>query len=310
MASKVENVQGWHPLFQKDIREIGSWEEWKGRWEKAALKEELLGLLHCGFSVKHTSDVERACLYLEVADGYRDKANFELEVEKEPQGVWRQKRLEPEMRLEVAQKALRMLVDKLFTNTYKPLNPYAYEHPSWAGAVTFPAVLEKIFWFFGADRFSYLQECNLPGLDSEKHDDVVLRQFIKDLVVFCWQFHGFDGFGHEKDNPIIIKALENHRPQLLELMYATNQLWYLVGQPRSLDKNSIGKLHEIALRERCGKGPYATLEEAWMVGERLAAMILLLDPIWKKEFARQEKLKEAEKLQQQAKWLMREAGSQ
>mgnify|MGYP001560225118 CR=1 FL=1 len=35
---------------------------------------------------------------------------------------------------------------------------------------------------------------------------------------------------------------------------------------------------------------------------------LLLDPIWKKELARQEKLKEAEKLQQQAKWLMREAG--
>jgi len=314
MANEVKNVQEWHPLFRKDIREIGSWQEWQARWREAVLKEELLGLLHCGFWIKDANQAERVCFYLEVADGYKDEANFELDVEKKRSGSWElpfsgwgTKRHEPAMRLEVARKALRVLVDKLFTNTRK-LNPYAYEYPSWVGAIACPAVLEKVLWFFDADRFHFRQERNLPDWDSDKHDDLVLRQFINDFVVFCWQFHGFDDVKPE-ENSQLIKTLEGFRPQLLELMQATNQLWYLVRRPGVLDENSIGKLRNIALREEDygGGGSHTTPEEAWVVGKRLAAMILLLDPIWKKEFERQEKLKEAEKLQQQAERLKRQA---
>src|SRR5687767_5226686 len=118
MAIERTNPSSWHLLFGKDIRQIESWEEWKQLWQAATLKETLLELLHCGFSIKDVVLSECICLYLEVADGYKDIQNFTLKEEERNQ-TWYPKRLEPEMRLEVAQKALRMLVDKAFSDHRK-----------------------------------------------------------------------------------------------------------------------------------------------------------------------------------------------
>ncbi len=70
-----------HPLLQKEIRRIESWEEWKQSWEKAATQEEMVGLLHAGFHVGTMYEgfgiqSERVCFYLDVANGYLDQRKF------------------------------------------------------------------------------------------------------------------------------------------------------------------------------------------------------------------------------------------
>lgn len=308
MAIDKVSASAWHPLFQKDLRQIDSWEDWKKLWEAATLKETLLELLHCGFSIHDVVLSECICLYLDVADGYNDVANLTLKEEERNQ-TWHPKRHDPEWRLEVAQKALRMLVDKAFVDRRK----YRWQKPTWAPDIAHPAILEKVIWFFDASRFSTLSDDNLPDRDSEKHDDVVLTKFIGDFVEFCWEFEGFRDReeGPVEENQRIGEALRSLRPQLLEMMAGADQLWYLMRHLRILDKATLKKLREIALRkEGQVMGPFATIEEALVEGKRMAAEILVLYPSFAKEVERQEQLEKAARMEEQAQQLRRQASQQ
>ena len=79
-------------LFNREIRPIRNWCEWLEHWLLAATVEEMLGLLHAGFSVpfersqygeKEYDRVDRAVFYFTIADGWADKNLLKMPADKE-----------------------------------------------------------------------------------------------------------------------------------------------------------------------------------------------------------------------------------
>lgn len=297
-----------HPLSRKKISQIETWEEWKKHFKAARRMDEFLGLLHSGFSCDLRDDMEaqgeRVCLYLEIADGYKNRKSFLKPGEEEyldsSEGI-----LMPhlEIRRKIVYKAQRMVVEHFFAADCKIGEIRLPGYPTLSELVLTECVLPKLLWFFDARRFDDdVQLSNLPYHWMDSRDQVELRRFLREFVELCWKFAGIRQVDYwvrsEERHDVLKKQLFKYRPQLIELMLVTKQLWLLVKCRQELDRASLAKLREISLR---GKGPdgrsFNALEEAYADASGLSAMILLLEPVRKGVRS----YKKAEKLQRQAK---------
>lgn len=64
-------VSSRHPLLEKKIVGIASWEQWLERWRDVTTAEELISLLHYGFDASGNV-YAKAAFYLSIADGHAD----------------------------------------------------------------------------------------------------------------------------------------------------------------------------------------------------------------------------------------------
>src|SRR4051812_41865046 len=111
----TETQTNTHPLLTGTLSTIASWEEWKERWDAAAMLEERLGLLHVGLSAEWAPYNHKPLLfYLEVANGHHDGGfpplgGFELNRHDFNSGSFGRRRSLPAVLKTLARKALSEL---------------------------------------------------------------------------------------------------------------------------------------------------------------------------------------------------------
>lgn len=265
-----------HPLLAKEIRNTGSWQEWKEQWSKDRQSEIALeGLIRCGWSVKTTNkdeEAERALLYLDIADGHLSAAHFKGKDDVVEKPVWTG--LETlfgnvmglsELRLLIAQKAFEMLAYKFFRK--EPEVPH-YRKVKWQELLEDERVFEKIVWFLRPrekGRLGMLALRNLAdSMPPETPHRAIFRAFVMEFVQKTW------GRKFEEAHIEMLAALEQLPLLLDEAAFPVSHAGY-------------AKLREIALTTRYrfpnGGASYRapqSLEEASLAGSEAARVALIL----------------------------------
>lgn len=312
-------------LFSREIRPIRNWHEWLMRWQVAETIEEMLGLLHVGFSVEiggggwrepeyELSD--RVEFYLTVADGWMDADLLERSGDsgeyyfgKDEFGNRSRKRTK-ELRQVLARKAFDMLATNFF-NAMKVKD--GYRNQIWDEALTgrlFPVIQN----FFRTEKAKYggrIVVRNLPWRDEVSHNEKRMIGFLLNIIenVWKWSEEPLSSWWkeEEKDKARLINAelrarFDGAKPWTVEVLVYLGRLDILRGLWESLDVPSITRLKEIALRtevpdpetprwsyrQRRAK----TLEEAVHAGSLVAGFLVELD-IKRSEARRFKKIREA-----------------
>jgi hypothetical protein len=279
-----------HILLQRELERDLDWERWKKRWNEVKTPEELIGLLHCGFSVSAqypAGYVDRVCFYLNVADGYSESESFFLSPSERERGLVSD-RLERafKKRQAVAMKAWTMLCDHFFKKSEDR------ERTTWPNLVIEKPIFEKLLWFFGP-----LEEIggrdNFPPRSSEKHDDLTALVFLFEFVRFAWEFVCRDRHSGERDEKIR-EMFRAERPRLVRILECIGELDFLLRR-EDIDESVLGKLKEMALRKYLWfDKKYRTIPEAIYEGSEAARVYLLLR-VKQGEEKRRERFKEAER---------------
>ncbi len=139
MKKLIENSA--HPLMNRPIRPILSWDQWLQRWEAVETTNEMISLLHRGFDVpmnkryghEEYTHEDRVLFYLGIADGWHMYASdfekpddqrdaFCVGYDKNGNDV---KKTSAGLRKEITEKAFAMLCIHFFKldNEGKPLHP-------------------------------------------------------------------------------------------------------------------------------------------------------------------------------------------
>jgi len=279
-----------NPLLEKDIHPTWSWVEWRKRWDDCNNAEELIGLLHRGFSLPHIrweELPERICFYLEIADGWRSESDFYLPGEGRHTS-------HPNYRHAIALKALKVLCVSVFKNTETDRYHGA---PSWAKLVVREEVLKKVFWFF-------LRENNRPSqyANNLQQENEILFSFLRGLVLFIWEFNFFGKYAGDEDKGVQ-KMFLKYRPATVQIMYYLHDLDFFLGRKEKIDAKTLEILEHMAMTKLFSneKRPQSIEEAYHLTDQRSAtAKVVLLMRAWQKEHARQEQIEKAE-------WRMREA---
>lgn len=263
------------------------------KWHKAKTSEELIGLLHCGFDVVDEEEKKRLIsFYLKVAAGYRSKehlASLLPEAKAKEFDGTRHLSDTPYItkRWMVAQKAWKMLCDKLFKNTDK-------EHsPSWLRFVCNAKVFADLLWFFRAPEWSS-GETNLPHWrGDENHQDTVARIFLKHFIRLVWRGcesypDYFERYWTYLDREAFLEEtsvmFRDARPSTIDLLVYLNWENLLLsndfrGPIEGLDPACWQRIKEFALRKNRGiRGePCPTVENALVEGSTMAGVLILLE---------------------------------
>src|SRR5258708_6415802 len=190
-----------HDLFSREIKPIYNSKEWLDRWNAAATLEEMIGLLHCGFTVPPRNAYNEPeydqsdCIlfYLKIADGWADddllrtpeeiqthsQAQYDLGYD---QNGNRRKIDANEVRQIVAVKAFELVSHNFFRKREK-------DEPGRPGALSgrlFPAI--QSFFRLEQGRYSFQGEVvrNAPRLDSTVPSQRFAIDFLISLARYVW----------------------------------------------------------------------------------------------------------------------------
>lgn len=312
MAQKGSDVQKTvHPLMAGEISCINSWKKWKELWQGTEYAELRHSLLHFGFAVQADSTdevIERVCLYLDIADGWKYSRNFKKGEEdysylfgtvfgSEVNNL-------PEFRRFLAQKAFQSLCQNFFKNTAAK----DYYVPSWARMATEHQVLEKILWFFRLNE-DVVDIPNLDPFDSTDHNMEIATKFIRDLCEFAWTCEN-NRWGRGEVYEEMKDELRKARPEMIRLLSGIGALDVLLNTGEyQLDKSCVKQLENIAMAyDRWLPSATSwsnehrkprTLEEACF-GNSQAARVLLILRVKQAEQKRFDAIRELEEQRREA----------
>ncbi|KKW17031.1 MAG: hypothetical protein UY56_C0005G0056 [Parcubacteria group bacterium GW2011_GWA1_50_14] len=253
---------GIHPLATRRIVRIENWLEWKRHWLVAGSADELVGLLHVGFS-KHPrtfeENVERICFYLDVADGWSGwqgmRQAMALSGAENPPS-------DEVDRVEVSEKAFRVLAKEGFGD-----GPGFPRHLLVSNIQLF----SKILWFFGR---SY----NLPSSHAKEHFERSVNEFLVRFIKEIWgtgDEHPYFSMGHITQDAALRKRCFSARPDLVRIIAYLGKLRLLYSESILVDEASLEALAEI-VRMFLKKKQKHTLVEAVALGSQAAEVFLLL----------------------------------
>ena len=241
-----EAVDRPHPLAA--VQEtIGTWDQWMARWRAIKNAEEMLGLLHCGFTVVASGreDIERICFYLDVADGHNSSLGFELSGESRDYFSSQPRFLDQgmpwsEVRRSIARKAFETVTNAVFKNRSK-----GGDSPSWLWLIEHPELVDKVLWFFRVEEDSpCIKNAGIHKVENIVYAEIV-RTFLSTFVTQRWWFT-YLGDDHYR---AIQRQLRERRPRFIEILWGIGELEKLFSRNYELDKACLAKLEELAFRQ-------------------------------------------------------------
>ncbi|MDP3957948.1 MAG: hypothetical protein Q8Q36_00610 [bacterium] len=265
-----------HPLIAKEIRNTGSWQEWKEQWERNRQSDIALeGLIRYGWNVRTANkeeEIERALLYLDIADGHLSAAHFAKESGCAEKPVWTG--LETlfgnvmglsEIRLLLAKRAFEALSLKFFRK--EPSAPH-YRKAQWLELIEDARVFEKIVWFLRSAERGTLGLLNLRNLPDSMppeapHSDA-FRAFVMDFVQKTW------GRKFDEARVEMLAALGKLELLLDEATFPLSHAGYL-----KLQKIAFGTRYRFPNGGASYRAPQS-LEEASLAGSEAARIALIL----------------------------------
>lgn len=307
--SKSEEKQVIHNLFTREVRPIRNWHEWLERWQSAATVEEMLGLLHAGFSVslehsqygeKEYDSIDRDIFYFTIADGWADDDLLRTPLDEKkhyPFGCNEHDRTvqksASELRQVVAHKAFDMLCLNFFRVELK--EDGRGERFGWrwgkeiASARLFPIILD----FFRIEQSRFRTHFEIRNLNRSNwrelsHNEQLARKFLLNLARFVWGWKEVDTRYSGKDKEAVEKWIEEMharldaaKPWMVEVLVNLDGFDLLREWILELNKPCLAKLKEIALRSELSQYPHpvvknrkvATLDEACYTGSRTAWLL-------------------------------------
>ncbi len=238
------------PPDKKDtnIGSITNLKQWKEFWNEAMnrkirLVEELIGLLHMGLSLPLPDEekAELVCIYLYVADGFRENSFESLNKINEIKNETTFKTSDWYFQ-QITEKAWKIICTRFFKNTNEGKKEgYIPHSPSWAGVVVKQTVLEKLVWFFDYNRKN---QNNLPppsGYRKNEHDEIV-RRFLVEMFSRLWANYQYLPFS-------IQEYLDLTKPKIAGILAAIGEMDVLMKPSyiRLMDLRVVEELERIAL---------------------------------------------------------------
>ncbi|HAU08013.1 MAG: hypothetical protein UW46_C0003G0009 [Candidatus Yanofskybacteria bacterium GW2011_GWF1_44_227] len=319
-------------LSKREVRPTKNFHEWLKMWQTAKTLGELLGLLHEGFEVSLTAstygepdydDIDRLIFYFLVADGHfllrsnspLDPPKFRIGYDKNGNEVVRS---EGEIRQIVAQKAFKMLVQNFFkgAETRKVIE-YRRDDSFgsfWNKTIQSERIFNAILGFFSIHQRRYADDFEIPNLPRQRertHHEQIAFDFLMNFVELIWEWRDPEVQSWRKEEEIaeqkkrtaeIRKRVDEAKPWTIEVMEILGQLDILRKYIPTLDKASLAKLKEIAMRRKIHDYRHpvektrlvASLDEARFVGSRAAWLISEYELV-KREGNRLEEIRSAQR---------------
>lgn len=285
-----------HPLLALQPTHL-TWDDWLQRWNSTPDVEGLMALLYCGFDVRVRNHMmpesdprndiraERMIFYLKIADGWDQNQYFRTKEEEKVFNppTWH------ESRVEISQKAMKMLTEKFFKDT----QPGKREEQSWLAPLELPGVLEQVFEFFRPDN-----NYGNIGYDFKSFQGSTMRQFLSEFWLLSWQYDerwrvDSRGYYHDsnlKENNFRV-SLTVSRPLAIGIGARLKQLFRLLELGCAPDTATLQALEKLVLN----KHRYPSIERA-MAEFVPAAVVLHAYNVILPERARQETQAQAEKI--------------
>lgn len=324
-----------HNLLTREVRPIRDWSEWFDLWKKAETMEQMLGLLHVGFNMpfkllkygdKEYDEIDRLTFYLTAAFGWANDYLLRLPGdEKKEYSVYDRKKggehrkLPYELRQQVAIKAFDMLCLNLFKTELREPSTLAF-HGIWENFIASERLFPVIIDFFRVEEGPYRHISgrirNLPRHDKQSHNERVVIDFVINLINFIWEWRErklkswfTPEFEKEttREETEMRSRLDSAKPWTIEVLSELDQLGLLRKWILDLDKASLAKLKEIALRSKLHTHRHPVkkdrqverLDEALYIGSP-AAWLLKEHEVAKREHARLTAIREAEEKKEEA----------
>ncbi len=299
---------GYHTLTSRPIcPPIASWAKFLERWNWAVNHQELLSLLHAGYSIpygrtqwdeKEYESVDRHIFYLIIAYGWEDPGllrrsddgdgSYALGYDDQGRVM---RKTSAQLRQELAVKAFTMLCLNLFRNTSLYAERSRVEfHSDWVGMILTDKFLPVLMNFFRVttDAQGRKEVCNLPRAGTTSHPEVHAVDFLLTFTRFLWSWkeEHVDSWRSDewKDevtarNREIRARVNTAMPWMVEVLNQLDRLDILKEWTYSLNRPCLAKLREIALRAELQDHRHlvvnkdrrvADLEEACFAGSKAA----------------------------------------
>ncbi|QQG42765.1 MAG: hypothetical protein HYW15_00905 [Candidatus Giovannonibacteria bacterium] len=290
-----------HDLFTREIRPISNWCEWLRRWQVAEILEEMVGLLHVGFSVslernyrceKEYDRIDRLVFYFTIADGWDN--NYLLRAPEDGEKSYKVgrddcgnviRKTPSELRQRLALKAFDALCLNFFRMDLREDRGNLKD--VWEREIASERLFPIIQNFFRAEKggFGGVRIRNLSHSDERSHNEKRAIDFLLNLARFIWGWREKEvpsWAEHKKEMEARIRATRSRvdvsKPWMIEVLSELGKLGLLREWMLELDKTCLAKIEEIALRNELEKYRHpvikdrkvATINEACYVGSATA----------------------------------------
>jgi hypothetical protein len=268
---------GYHTLTSRPIcPPIPSWAKFLERWNWAVNHQELLSLLHAGYSIpygktqwdeREYEPVDRHIFYLRMADGWNDPwslrrsddgdGSYALGYDDQGRAI---RKTPVQLRLELAVKAFTMLCLNLFRNTSLYAERSRVEfYSDWAGMILTDKFLPVLMNFLRVttDSLGRKEVCNLPRAGTTSHPEVHAVEFLLNFARFLWGWREEIIESWRDDNWKSEVTARNRETRarvntamlwMVEVLNQLDRLDILKEWTHSLNRPCLAKLKEIALR--------------------------------------------------------------
>jgi len=295
-----------HILMKRDIRPIVNWLEFMDRWEKAQTYEELLGLLHKGFTINDSSCYsDRLVFYFNVADGWSDgkglrtkpgefKGFYQI-LDKNGETTPKDKQY---LRLDLANKAFEMLCTNFFKfsenlKIHLRLCSAGARLSWWREKIINSCLFLTILnFFFTIDEDgAIVVSSNLKKVNDSYNGKFILEFIIAfTTILFEWEKRDFSCLKGESDS--YMRQVEEYvsvtndrvnlaKPLMIQILCSLNEINFLKKLVPKFDQSCIDKLTEIALKSKLNplnhfvkkERKVRTIDEACYVGSTAAWLV-------------------------------------
>ncbi len=344
MPTSEDRKPDFHNLFTREIRPIRNWLEFLERWQAAATLEEMLGLLHAGFSVsleryqygeKEYDSIDRVIFYLTIADGWADDDLLEMPEDGQKSYKYGRdrngyvlNRRPRELRQVVALKAFDMLcLDFFRVEIVKYSGRGERFNDVWVQVIASDRLFPVVLNFFRIEKGQFNDKTRIRnlfpyGLKERPHNEQFARNFLLNLARFIWgwregelpYYSREDTEAFNNRNIQMRARLDAAKPWMVEVLTKLEGGFELLREwMLEFDEPCLVKLKEIALRRELSvyRDPVtkdrkvATLDEACYVGSR-AAWLLRMRELKVSVSKRLAAIREAERSREQAERKIKE----
>lgn len=320
-------------LVSREVRPICNWHEFLLRWEAAVTIEEMLGLLHSGFSVscfgraKHEesdyNQADRPIFFLRVADGWLEAealrsptdslVGYRYGIDKNGNSIHKSL---SELRQILAMKAFDLLCLNFFCPQEKGADGREGRFDRyWSLNIVREEFFPFLLDFFRVESHRSLTKLvvvkNLSPGGDRSHNEKQAVSFLVDLAGFLWRWQETcDDYQREsrkkeiEDYNLAMRArIDSAKPWMIEVLSFLGRLDVLKPFVFNLDEACLAKLKEIALRVElrctcpgycdCGDHRPVSSVEEACLSDSPAAWFLIRHGLVTKEVARLKALNEA-----------------
>jgi len=242
----MENLKN-HPLLERNIHCLTTYDEWLKKFKETINVEEILGLLHCGLDDYSTSNniefSDIVIIYFQYANGYnRHYCYPTFHYDKNSYSKFINDKTKISLltlRQKISKKALSILCQRFLKNENIP---FGSENPLW-WILTIQesdnGVLDEIIRFFSHNR-------NLPVLKSNDNNIRILREFLYNLSILAWTCND------RLNNPLKIElakipeCLIKYRKKFIYFLWHLDKLDFLVKNWRLLSQKDFETIKNLA----------------------------------------------------------------